>query len=39
MSPFVVYTLGEPRVQRWHMEAMSVGVWVFLASVGRAMML
>jgi hypothetical protein len=39
MGPFMVYTLGEPYVERWHMEGMSLVVWLLLAVVGRGMML
>ena len=39
MGPFTVYTLGEPHVQRWHLEVMSLFVWVMLAVLGRSMML
>jgi hypothetical protein len=39
MGPFMVYTLGEPHVQRWHLEVMSLFVWVMLALLGRSMML
>ena len=39
MGPFVVYTLGEPYVERWHMEVLSLGVWLCLAVAGRRMML
>ena len=38
MAPFMVYTLGEPHVQRWHMEMMSLCVWMLLAVAGRGMM-
>ena len=38
MAPFMVYTLGEPHVQRWHMEIMSLAVWCMLAVAGRGMM-
>jgi small-conductance mechanosensitive channel len=39
MGPFLVYTLGEPYVERWHMELMSIFVWLMLAVAGRGMML
>ena len=39
MGPFMVYTLGEPHVQRWHLEVMSLIVWVMLAVLGRRMMM
>ena len=39
MAPFMVYTLGEPHVQRWHLEVMSLVVWALLALFGRSMML
>jgi hypothetical protein len=38
MAPFMVYTLGEPHVQRWHMEVMSLCMWCLLAVAGRGMM-
>jgi hypothetical protein len=31
--------LGEPYVERWHMELMSIFVWLMLAVAGRGMML